>query len=66
VNLYTKWQGIMLAHKTLSEALALQIGVPYHVVQLGQIPILQDVLPRVVQQQRGSSQNVVAPEPAMV
>jgi hypothetical protein len=66
VNLYTKWQGIMLAHKTLSEALALQIGVPYHVVQLGQIPILQDVLPRVVQQQRGSSQKVVAPEPAMV
>lgn len=57
VNLYTKWQGIMLAHKTLSEALALQIGVPYHVLQLGQIPIIQEVIPRVVMQQapRGSS-----------
>lgn len=58
VNLYTTWKGIMLAHKHLSEAVALQAGVPYFVLKLGEVPLLQDVLPRVVIQAKtaGSSQ----------
>ena len=63
VNLYIQWKGIMLAHKHLSEAIALNTGVPYHVLQLGQIPILQDVLPRVILQGASSSHKGLAPQP---
>ena len=67
VNLYTKWQGIMLAHKTLSDALAIQTGVPYHVLQMDQIPWIQDTIPKIVIQARGSSaKKDVAPVPQMV
>jgi hypothetical protein len=68
VNLYTQWAGVYLAHRQLSEAVALQMRIPYHVVQLNEIPILQDVLPRVTYQAQTSSgaKKPVASQPAMV
>jgi hypothetical protein len=50
VSLYDDWQGTALPHKHLSEALALQTGVPFHVVRIGDIPLLQSVLPQVISQ----------------
>jgi hypothetical protein len=69
VNLFTEFSGIFLAHRQLSEAYALQAKVPYHVLKLNEIPLLQDVLPRVVYQPTGGSsgaQKVLAPQPEMV
>ena len=48
VSVYDDWQGTALPHKHLSEALALQSGVPFHVVRIGDLPLLQSVLPQVV------------------
>lgn len=61
VNLFTEWKGIFLAHRQLSEALALQTQVPYHILKLGEVPILQDTLPRVVLESASSSKKELAP-----
>jgi hypothetical protein len=67
VNLFTEWKGIFLSHRQLSEALALQIGVPYHVLKLNEVPILQDVLPRLqFQPQTSSGMKALAPSEQMV
>ena len=50
VSVYDDWQGTALPHKHLSEAVALQSGIPFHVVRIGDIPLLQSVLPHVVAQ----------------
>lgn len=55
VNLFTEWKGIFLSHRQLSEAYALQLGVPYHVLKVAEIPLIQDTLPRIVLQTAGSS-----------
>lgn len=49
VSVYDEWQGTALPHKHLSEALALQIGKVFQVVRVGDLPLLQTVLPRVLQ-----------------
>jgi hypothetical protein len=67
VNLYTDWTGVLLAHRHLSEAFALQAKLPYHVLKVSELPIVQDVLPRVILQAvASSSQKTVAPQPAIV
>lgn len=66
VNLFTEWRGILLAHRQLSEALALQTNVAYHILKLHEIPILQDVLPRIVYQAPTSSAKGLALPPETV
>lgn len=50
VSVYDEWQGTALPHKHLSEALALQSGVPFQVLRVGDLPLLQSVLPQVLSQ----------------
>lgn len=46
VSFYTHWQGTALAHLALSRALGMAMGIPFNVLALNEIPMLQDVLPR--------------------
>jgi hypothetical protein len=46
VSLYTEWQGTALPHRHLSDALALQSGVPFLCLRLGDMPLLQAVMPK--------------------
>jgi hypothetical protein len=46
LNLYTDWQGAAVPHRHLSEALALRMGVPFVVMRLADVALLQDCLPR--------------------
>jgi hypothetical protein len=48
VSVYDDWNGTALPHKHLSEALAINQGLAFHVVKLGDLPLLQQVLPQVV------------------
>ena len=68
VNLYADWGGVLLEHRQLTEAIALQDKVPYHVLQVTQVPILQDLLPRISLPASSSRarQIPVAPQPEMV
>ena len=50
IGFYDQWQGTMVAHKHLSEALAMQLGVQFLVLKLGDIPLMQAALPRVMLQ----------------
>lgn len=50
VSLYTDWGGTMWSHRTLSEMLGAQMGVPFHVQRIADLPLLQSVLPRFVRQ----------------
>ena len=45
VGVYTDWQGTALPHRHLSEALALHQGVPFNVIRVGDLPMLQECLP---------------------
>ena len=45
VTFYTKWGGTSLAHKSLSDTLALRLGVSTYVINVGDIPILSSLLP---------------------
>ncbi len=55
LSLFTDWYGTALPHRHLSEALALQMGVPFHVLRLADVPFIQDALPRFIVQHAGSS-----------
>lgn len=46
LSFFTEWQGTAVPHKHLSEALALQMRVPFQVLRLGDLPLLQAVLPQ--------------------
>ena len=63
VSVYDEWHSTAMAHMDLSRALAIAQKLPFHVLRVGDLPLLQDVLPRVVLQaapNRGSSSR--APE----
>lgn len=42
---YDQWHSVALAHRQLSDALAISQGVPWQVLQIGQIPMLQMAIP---------------------
>jgi hypothetical protein len=46
LSVYTDWSGTALAHRQLSDALALQIGVPFLCLRLGDMPLMQSILPK--------------------
>jgi hypothetical protein len=48
VSVYDEWNGTALPHKHLSEALAINQGLAFHVVKIGDLPLLQQVLPQVI------------------
>ena len=50
VSVYDDWQGTAMPHRHLSDALALLLGVPFHVLKLNDLPLMQRVLPRVLTQ----------------
>ena len=47
ISVFDDWHSTALAHKTLSEAIALQSGVPFTVVSIRVLPQLQHALPTV-------------------
>lgn len=50
VSVYDEWHSTAMAHRELSVSLALSAKIPFHVLRVGDLPLLQDVLPRVVLQ----------------
>jgi len=48
LSLYVDWHGTVLPHRHLLEALALQMGVPCHILKLGDVPALQQLVPQMV------------------
>ena len=47
VTFFTEWGGTALAHRQLSEAMALQMGKPFQAIRLAEIPALQAIVPQV-------------------
>ena len=47
ISVYDEWHSTVIANKDLSEFLALQTRVPFHVLRLGDLPRLQAALPHV-------------------
>jgi hypothetical protein len=56
IGFYADWHSTALAHRHLSEALAIQLGLPFVTLRLGDLPTLQAVVPQVV------VRNVLEPE----
>lgn len=54
VSFYHEWKGTAMAHKHLSDGLALQMGVPCQVYRIGEVPLARAVLPLIAM--AGSSQ----------
>ena len=50
LSLYTEWGGTMWAHKHLSEVLGNAMGVPFQVHKVGDVPLMQSVLPKFILQ----------------
>lgn len=50
IAVYHEWFATCLSHKHLSDALAIRLGVPFHVLKIGDLPLLQSALPKVVAQ----------------
>lgn len=48
ISVYDEWHGTALPHRHLSDALALSLGVGFTVLRVGDLPMLQSVLPTVV------------------
>lgn len=48
ITFYTAWYGTCLANKHLSQFLAQELGVPFHVLGLGELALLQSLLPRIL------------------
>lgn len=48
VSYYHEWGGTAIAHKHLADALALNHGIPCQVHKLGELPLLQSVVPTLV------------------
>lgn len=48
VSFYEQWGGTMLAHKYLSDTLALASKIPFHCLDIHQLGLLQSVTPTVV------------------
>jgi hypothetical protein len=47
VSFYQDWQGTLVAHKHLADAMAMQAGVACQVVRVTEIPLLRTVLPAI-------------------
>lgn len=45
VSYYAEWSGTSMAHKHLADALALSHGIPCQVHKLGELPLLQSIMP---------------------
>lgn len=45
VSYYAEWGGTAMAHKHLADAIALQAGIPCQVHKVGELPLLQSVVP---------------------
>ncbi len=45
VSFYADWQGTAIAHKHLSDAIAVQSGVPFLCVRLAEIPLMHATIP---------------------
>ncbi len=45
VSYYHEWLGTMIAHKHLADALSLKTGIPCQVHRIGELPLLQAVMP---------------------
>ena len=48
VTFYDQWGGTSVTHKYLSDSIALQTGRTFQVLKLGELPVLQSLLPKVV------------------
>ena len=48
ISVYDEWQGTALPHRHLSDALALHLNVAFNVIRIGDLPVLQSVLPTVL------------------
>lgn len=42
---YDQWHSVAIAHKHVSDALAIGMGVPFQVLKLGELPLLQSLMP---------------------
>lgn len=45
VSYYTDWSGTAIAHKHLADALSLRDGIPCQVHRVGELPLLQSIVP---------------------
>ena len=54
IGLYQDWHSTSLAHRHLSEALALQSGVPFHVLRVRDVAMIQALLPKITLQMASS------------
>lgn len=48
ISFYDEWHGTALPHRHLSDALALSLTVGFNVLRVGDLPLLQSVLPSVI------------------
>lgn len=48
VSFYNEWHSTAIAHRHLSETLALQMGIPFLVHKIGDLALLQSITPTVV------------------
>ena len=60
VSLYTQWGGTAWAHRALSEQWAASLGVTFQVLRIGDLPLIQTVLPKFLLQPASSAGNVPA------
>jgi hypothetical protein len=49
-SFYMDWQGTMLAHRHLLEAHALSLGLPFQIMRVGELPIQQSIIPKLITQ----------------
>jgi hypothetical protein len=49
VSYYHEWSGTAIAHKHLADAIALRSGIPCQVHRVGELPLLQNVMPSITQ-----------------
>lgn len=47
-SFYVDWLGTMLPHRHLLEMLALQQNIPFQILRLGELPIQQSIIPRLM------------------
>lgn len=64
---FEQWHSTAIAHRQVSEVLAQQMNLPFHVLQVGALPLLQQVCPRVQVLNAGNSpQDVGVPQAELV
>ena len=48
ISLYDEWQGTALPHRHLSDVLSISLKAPFYVLRLGDLPMLQSAIPKVI------------------